>query len=74
MDEDLREAVDCVLGVRVQCVFGGGVLREEAVLGGLEHGGPVVGEGAACLSACLTVVMVRWPVSVITLLRWRMAL
>ena len=43
--EDLREAVDFGLGVRVQCVLGGGVLLEEAVLGGLEHGGWVVGEG-----------------------------
>ena len=44
--EDLREAVDFVLGVRVHCVFGGGVLEEEAVLGSLEHGGRVAGEGA----------------------------
>ena len=37
--EDPREAVDFRLGVRVQCVLGGRVLLEEAVLGGLEHGG-----------------------------------
>ena len=48
--EDLREAVDFGLGVRVECVLGGRVLREEAVLGGLEHGGWVVGEGAVLLS------------------------
>ena len=47
--EDLREAVDVVLGVRVQCVLGGCVVIEEAVLGGLEHGGWVVGEGAVLL-------------------------
>ena len=47
--EDLREAVDFVLGVRVQCVPGGCVLMEEAVLGGLEHGGWVVGEKAVLL-------------------------
>ena len=34
--EDPREAVDFGLGVWVQCVLGGGVLPEEAVLGGLE--------------------------------------
>ena len=44
--EDLREAVDVVLGVRVHCVLGGGMLMEEAVLRGLEHSGRVVGEGA----------------------------
>ena len=38
--EDLREAVDFGLGVRVQCVLGGPVLMEEAVLGWL---------GARCL-------------------------
>ena len=43
--EDLREAVDLVLGVRVQCLLGCGVLMEEPVLGGLEHGGRVAGEG-----------------------------
>ena len=48
--EDLREAVDFGLGVRVQCVLGGRVLSEEAVLGGLEHCGCVVGEGAVLLS------------------------
>ena len=48
--EDLREAVDLGFGVRVQCVLGGRVLSEEAVLGGLEHGGWVVGEGAVLLS------------------------
>ena len=41
--------MDFGLGVRVQCVFGGRVLTEEAVLGGLEHGGWVVGEGAFLL-------------------------
>ena len=41
--------VDFGLGVRVQCVLGGGVLPEEAVLGGLEHCGWVVGEGAVLL-------------------------
>ena len=44
--EDLREAVDFGLCVRGQCVLGGRVLLEEAVLGGLEHGGWVVCEGA----------------------------
>ena len=48
--EDLREAVDLGLGVHVQCVVGGRVLSEEAVLGGLEHCGWVVGEGAVLLS------------------------
>ena len=48
--EDLREAVDFALGVRVQCVLGGRVLLEEAVLGGLEHGGWVVGEGPVLVS------------------------
>ena len=48
--EDLREAVDFGLGVRVHCVLGGRVLLEEAVLGGLEHGGWIVGEGAVLLS------------------------
>ena len=43
MVEDLREAVHFVLGVRVQCVFCGGVLMQEAVRGGLEHGGRVTG-------------------------------
>ena len=47
--EDPREAVDFGLGVRVQCVLGGGVLPEEAVLGGLEHFAWVVGEGAVLL-------------------------
>ena len=47
--EDLREAVDFGLGVRVQCVLGGRVLMEEAVLGGLENGGWVLGEGAVLL-------------------------
>ena len=65
--DDVREAVDFVLGVRVQCVLGGGVLVEEPVLGGLEH-------GSWEPSACLTAVMVRWPVSAMALLRWRMAL
>ena len=50
MVEDLREAVNFVFGVRVQCVFGEGVLMEEAVLGGLEHGDRVVGEGAIRLA------------------------
>ena len=44
-----REAVDFGLGVWVQCVLGGGVLPEEAVLGGLEHCGWVVCEGAVLL-------------------------
>ena len=48
--ENLREAVDFGLGVRVQCVLGGRVLLEESFLGGLEHGGWVVGEGAVLLS------------------------
>ena len=48
--DDLREAVDFGLGVGVQCVLGGRVLSEEAVLGGLEHCGWVVGEGAVLLS------------------------
>ena len=69
--EDPREAVDFGLGVWVQCVLGGGVLPEEAVLGGLEHCGWVVGEGAVLLPDH---VMVRWPVSVMASLRWRMAL
>ena len=46
MVEDLRGAVDFVSGVRVQCVLGGDVLMEEAVLGGLKHAGRVVCEGA----------------------------
>ena len=49
MVEDLREAVDFGLGVRVQCVLGERVLMGEAVFGGLEHGGWVVGEGAVFL-------------------------
>ena len=44
--EDLREAVNFGWGVRVQCVLGGRVLLEEAILGCLEHDGRVVGEGA----------------------------
>ena len=48
--EDLREAVDFGLGVCVQCVFGGCVLLEEAVLGGLEQGGWVVGDEAVLIS------------------------
>ena len=48
--EDLREAVDFGLDVRVQSVSGGRVMLEEAVLGGLEHGGWVLGEGAVLLS------------------------
>ena len=48
--EDLKEAVDFGLGVRVQCVLGGCVLSEEAVWGGSEHCGWVVGEGAVLLS------------------------
>ena len=47
--EDLREAVGFGLGVRVQCVFGGRVLQEEAVFSSLEHDGWVVGEGAVLL-------------------------
>ena len=50
--EDLGEAVDFGLGVRVQCVLGGRVLPEEAFLGGLEHCGWVVGEGAVLLPDC----------------------
>ena len=42
--EDLREAVDFVLGVLVG-VLAGCVLIEEAVLGRLEHSGRLVGEG-----------------------------
>ena len=49
--EDLREAVDFVLGVCVQCVLGGCVVLDEAVLGGLAHGGWVAGEGAVLLPA-----------------------
>ena len=52
MVEDLGEAFDFVLGVCGQCVFGGGVLVEKGVLGGLEHRGRVVGEGAVCLPDC----------------------
>ena len=37
------------LGVWVQCVLGWRVFPEEAVLGGLEHCGWVVGEGAVLL-------------------------
>ena len=47
--EDPREAVDFGLGVRVQCVLGGRVLPEEAVLGRLEHCGWVVREEAVLL-------------------------
>ena len=50
MVEDLREAVDFGLGVRVQCVLGGRMLLEEAVLGGSEHAGCFGGEGAVLLS------------------------
>ena len=50
--KDPREAVDFGLGVLVQCVLGGLVLPEEAVLGGLEHCGWVVGEGAVLLPDC----------------------
>ena len=42
--------MDFGLGVRVQCVLGGRVLLEEAVLGGLERCAWVVGEGAVLLS------------------------
>ena len=49
MVEDLREAVDFDLGVRVQCVC---VLLGEAVLGGLEHGVLVVGERAVLPPDC----------------------
>ena len=56
MVEELREAVNFGLGVGVQCVLGGRVLMEEAVLGGLEHVGWVIGEEP---SSCLTVVVVR---------------
>ena len=45
-------AFDFVLDVGVQCVLRGGVLVEEAVLGGLQHGGRVVGEGAVWLLDC----------------------
>ena len=48
--EDLREAVDFGLRVRVQCVLHGRVLLEVAVLAGLEHGGWVVGERVVLLS------------------------
>ena len=47
--EDPREAVDFGLGVWVQCVLAGRVLPEEAVMGGLEHCGWVIGEGAVLL-------------------------
>ena len=47
--EDLREAGDFGPGVWVQCVLGGRVLPEEAVLSGLEHCGWVVGERAVLL-------------------------
>ena len=50
MVEDLRKAFDFVLGCGVQCVLGGGVLVEEAVLGGLEHRGRIVNDGAVWLS------------------------
>ena len=46
---DPREAVDFGVGVWVQCVLGGRVLPEEAVLGGLEHCCWVAGEGAVLL-------------------------
>ena len=41
--------MDFVFGVRVRCVLGVCVLMEEAVLGGLKHGGWVIGEGAVLL-------------------------
>ena len=44
--EDFGEVFGFVLGVQVHSVFGGAVVVEEAVLGGLEHCGGVVGEGA----------------------------
>ena len=49
MAENLREAIDFGLGVRVQCVFAGCVLMEEAVMAGLEHSGCLVGKGAVLL-------------------------
>ena len=52
MVEGLREAVDFVFGVRVQCVLGGGVLMEEAVLDGLEYDGRVLGEGPVRPPGC----------------------
>ena len=52
MVEDLGEAFDFVLGVGVQCVLGGGVVVEEAVLGGLEPHGRVIGDGAFWLLDC----------------------
>ena len=50
--EDLGEAFQFVLGICVECVLGGVVLVEEAVLGGLEHRGRVLGQGAVCLPDC----------------------
>ena len=47
--EDLREAVDFILGVCVQGVLGGCVLMVEAVSGGFEHSGRVVDGGASLL-------------------------
>ena len=47
--EDPRAAVVFGQGVLVQCVLGGGVLPEEAVLGGLEHCCWGVGEGGVLL-------------------------
>ena len=47
--EDVREPVNFGLGARVQCVLGGRVLLEEAVMGDLEHGAWVLGEGAVLL-------------------------
>ena len=50
--EDFGEAVDFVSGVWVQCLLGGGVLVEEAVLGRLEHCGGVAGEGGVFSPDC----------------------
>ena len=69
--EDPREAVYFGLGVWVQCVLGGRVLPEEAVwVAWSTVAGSLVREP----SSCRTMVMVRWPVSVMASLRWPMAL
>ena len=69
--EDLREAVDFGLGVWVQCVLGGVFCRRKL---SWVAWSTVAGSLVRKPSSCRTVVMVRWPVSVMASLRWRMAL
>ena len=52
MVEDPGEAFDFVWHVCVECVLGGGVLLEEAILGGLEYPRRVIPQGAVCPPDC----------------------